>query len=191
MTTSLVLPFPHGLHREYYTAQFRVLGLDNPIFKFSNLPAWFEGHIDGTLAGTPKKAGSYPVRVFFTTSGCDQYRDIVVRVAHSVSSTEGYNRAAASWALRDSSLSTVRRGPSPIMLEIKSALDLKPRKELLLCLELRQPPQRPGRHQGRQSHRTLRANRLLLLLCLRQRCRGKHRRLLLHLQHPAHFLSWY
>ena len=85
---------PTAFIGEYYTAQFRILGLDNPIFKFSNLPAWFKGHSDGTLSGTPKKAGSYPVRVFFTTSGCDQYRDIVVRVAQSVSSTQGYNRAA-------------------------------------------------------------------------------------------------
>ena len=38
------------------------------------------------------------MRVYFTTPGCSEYRDIVVRVAHSVSSTEGYNRAAGIMA---------------------------------------------------------------------------------------------
>lgn len=89
---------PTAFIGEYYTTQFRILGLDNPVFKFSDLPEELKGYPDGTLAGTPLKAGSYPVRVFFTTPRCDSYRDIVVRVAHSVSSTEEFNRAAGVMA---------------------------------------------------------------------------------------------
>ena len=89
---------PTAFIGEYYTTQFRILGLDNPLFKFVDLPKWFKGYKDGTIAGTPKKAGSYPVRVYFTTPGCDNYRDIVVRVAPSVSSTEEFNRAAGVMA---------------------------------------------------------------------------------------------
>lgn len=89
---------PTAFIGEYYTTQFRILGLDNPVFKFSELPPWLKGYKDGTLAGTPTVAGSFPVRVFFSAPGCDSSRDIVVRVAHSVSSTEEFNRAAGVMA---------------------------------------------------------------------------------------------
>ena len=65
-----------------------------PVFKFSNLPAELKGYSDGTLSGTPLNAGSYPVRVSFTTANCNSYQDIVVRIASSISSTEQFNRSA-------------------------------------------------------------------------------------------------
>ena len=85
---------PTAFVGEYYTATFRVLGLDNPVFKFVDLPQCFTGYKDGTIEGTPDKAGSYPVRVQFSASGYAEFRDIVIRIAHSVSSTEGYDRGA-------------------------------------------------------------------------------------------------
>ena len=83
---------PTAFVGEYYTATFRVLGLDNPVFKYVDLPQCFKGYPDGTIEGTPDKAGSYPVRVHFSGVGCDEYRDIVFRIADSVSSTEGFDR---------------------------------------------------------------------------------------------------
>lgn len=79
---------PTAFVGQYWTTQFRVLGLDNPIFSFENLPKCFTGYEDGTIEGTADKAGSYAVKVNFRSgkhSGC---RDIVIRVARSVSSTQ-------------------------------------------------------------------------------------------------------
>ena len=89
---------PTAFVGEYYTTQFRVLGLDNPVFYFTKLPKFLKGHADGTIEGTPKKTGSFPVSVRFTAPGCDETRDIVIRIAHSVSSTEGFDRGAGVMA---------------------------------------------------------------------------------------------
>jgi hypothetical protein len=48
-----------------------VLGLDNPVFKFKGLPACFKGHPDGTIEGTPDKAGSYAATVYYSAPGCN------------------------------------------------------------------------------------------------------------------------
>lgn len=85
---------PTAFVGEYYTATFRVLGLDNPVFVFDNLPQCFKGYKDGTIEGTPDHPGSYPVRVHFTAPGCSEYRDIVIRIAESVSSTQGFDQGS-------------------------------------------------------------------------------------------------
>ncbi len=85
-------PLPPTAYKgEYYTVQFRVIGLDNPIFSFDNLPACLKSYDDGTIEGTPDKIGSFAVRVNFRSKGQSCSRNIVIRVAPSVSSTYEIN----------------------------------------------------------------------------------------------------
>lgn len=70
------------------------MGLDNPVFKFEDLPQCFKGYKDGTIEGTPDHAGSYPAKVYFSGPGCAESRDIVIRIANSVSSTQGYDQGS-------------------------------------------------------------------------------------------------
>lgn len=85
---------PTAFVGEYYTTTFRVLGLDNPVFKFEDLPQCFKGYKDGTIEGTPDHAGSYPAKVYFSGPGCAESRDIVIRIANSVSSTQGFDQGS-------------------------------------------------------------------------------------------------
>lgn len=76
---------PTAFVGEYYTLQFRVLGLDNPVFKFEHLPAAFTGHPDGTIEGTPDATGSFAVKVWFASKGVKECKEITIRVSSSVS----------------------------------------------------------------------------------------------------------
>jgi len=44
---------PTAFLGQFYTAQFRVVGLDNPKFSFPNLPSFLAPQPDGTVSGTP------------------------------------------------------------------------------------------------------------------------------------------
>jgi hypothetical protein len=85
---------PTAYKGEYYTTQFRVIGLDNPVFSFDNLPACLKSAVDGTIEGTPDTIGSFAVKVHFKSGKESCSRDIVIRVAPSVSSTEHINSEA-------------------------------------------------------------------------------------------------
>ncbi len=59
-------PLPPTAYKgEFYTVQFRVIGLDNPVFSFDNLPACLKSYDDGTIEGTPDRIGSFAVKVHF------------------------------------------------------------------------------------------------------------------------------
>jgi hypothetical protein len=93
-------PLPPTAYKgEYYTVQFRVIGIDNPIFSFENLPSCLRGSPDGTLEGTPDAIGSFAVKVCFKSEHESGSRNIVVRVAASVSSTERINTEAGVLAV--------------------------------------------------------------------------------------------
>lgn len=90
-------PLPPTAYKgEYYTVQFRVIGIDNPVFSFEKLPSCLTGSPDGTIEGTPDAIGSFAVKVNFKASHHDDCgsRNIVIRVAPSVSSTEHINTEA-------------------------------------------------------------------------------------------------
>lgn len=88
-------PLPPTAYKgEYYTVQFRVIGIDNPVFSFIGLPDCLSGSPDGTLQGTPDTIGSFAVQVCFKSARESGTRNIVVRVAASVSSTEHINTEA-------------------------------------------------------------------------------------------------
>lgn len=72
---------------EFYTTQFRVIGLDNPEFSFNNLPACFKGTSDGVVSGIPDIIGSYSVVVSYKAKGVSAKTNIVFRIAASISST--------------------------------------------------------------------------------------------------------
>ena len=76
---------PTAFVGEFYTVQFRVMGLDNPVFKFEDLPAWFKGHGDGTVEGVPKHAGNYQIKVWFASKGVKECKVLSIRVSPSVS----------------------------------------------------------------------------------------------------------
>lgn len=77
---------PSAFYGQYYTTTFRVLGLDNPVFKFTGLPSCFKSYPDGTIQGTPDKVGSFAVSVAYSSSEGNGQSDIVLRVVGSVSS---------------------------------------------------------------------------------------------------------
>jgi hypothetical protein len=94
-------PLPPTAYKgEYYTLQFRVIGIDNPLFSFDNLPACLSGSPDGTIEGTPDIIGSFAAQVNFkNANGVCGSRNIVIRVAPSVSSTEHINTEAGVTAI--------------------------------------------------------------------------------------------
>jgi len=93
-------PLPPTAYKgEYYTVQFRVIGVDNPLFSWENVPSCLKGSPDGTLEGTPDKIGSFAARINFKSKRDSGSRDIVVRVAPSVSSTENINTEAGVTAV--------------------------------------------------------------------------------------------
>jgi len=77
---------PTAFVGEFYTVQFRVLGLDNPVFKFEDLPLFFKGYSDGTLEGIPATIGSYSIKVWFASKGVQVCKVLTIRVSASVSS---------------------------------------------------------------------------------------------------------
>lgn len=60
---------PTAFLGNYYTAQFRVIGLDNPRFTFNVIPPWFNGFSNGTVEGTPLSVGSFPLQIFYESGG--------------------------------------------------------------------------------------------------------------------------
>jgi hypothetical protein len=68
--------------------QFRVIGVDNPQFSFSNLPPFLTAYADGTIEGTPNRLGSFVAKLKFQSPTASGSRDIVFRVASSISTTE-------------------------------------------------------------------------------------------------------
>ena len=61
---SPIIP-PTAFLGQYYTCQFRVLGMDFPRYEFHGLPPNMTGNRYGRVVGTPEKIGSYPVTVFY------------------------------------------------------------------------------------------------------------------------------
>ena len=75
---------PTAFQGQYYTVQFRVIGIDNPQFSFSNLPPFLTAYSDGTIEGTPDRLGSFVAKIKFESPGASGSRDIVFRVANSM-----------------------------------------------------------------------------------------------------------
>lgn len=85
-------PLPPTAYKgEFYTVQFRVIGLDNPVFSFQALPPCFKSYDDGTIEGIPDVIGSFSASVCFQTKKVKVTRNIVFRIAPSVSSTQKIN----------------------------------------------------------------------------------------------------
>lgn len=57
---------PTAFVGQYYTVRFRVIGVDNPLFKIEGLPKCFKASPDGVIEGNPDKVGSYPIKVTFS-----------------------------------------------------------------------------------------------------------------------------
>ena len=87
---------PTAFVGEYYTIQFRVFGLDNPVYKFEGLPAYLKGHEDGTIEGTPHEKGSFAIKVWFASKGVRQCKDVTIRVGASVSLVQKTNAEAVT-----------------------------------------------------------------------------------------------
>lgn len=78
---------PTAFQGQYYTVQFRVIGIDNPQFSFFNLPPFLTAYSDGTIEGTPDRQGSFVAKIKYQSSVASGSRDIVFRVANSNNST--------------------------------------------------------------------------------------------------------
>ncbi len=81
---------------QYYTVQFRVLGMTSPTFSFDSLPRCFFASADGTIKGTPNATGSFAVRVNFKSSEGFGSKDIVIRVAAPINDNTQLDNQASS-----------------------------------------------------------------------------------------------
>jgi hypothetical protein len=75
--------FPTAFLGDYYTVQFRVVGLDNPSFAFQTLPPWFTGYPNGTISGLPQQEGSYPVTLTYKSNSHQSSKELIIRVVDS------------------------------------------------------------------------------------------------------------
>ena len=62
-----------------------MFGLDNPVFKFEDLPECFKGHPDGTVEGTPDHPGNFQIKVWFASKGVKECKVLSIRVSPSIS----------------------------------------------------------------------------------------------------------
>ena len=76
---SPIIP-PTAFVGQYYTCQFRVLGMDFPIYKFHGLPPNMTGNHYGRVIGTPGKIGSYPVTVTYSSKEFTSSTELVFMV---------------------------------------------------------------------------------------------------------------
>lgn len=54
---------PTAHQNQFYSARFRVRGLDNPVFTFEGLPKTLSGSTDGLLSGIPAAEGSFSILI--------------------------------------------------------------------------------------------------------------------------------
>jgi len=85
---------PTAFQGQYYTMQFRVIGIDNPQFSFSNLPPFLTAYTDGTIEGTPDRLGSFVTKLKFQSPRASGSRDIVFRVTSSNSASSTKEKAS-------------------------------------------------------------------------------------------------
>ena len=52
---------PTAHQNQFYSARFRVRGLDDPVFTFEGLPKSLTGSKDGLLSGIPTAEGSFSI----------------------------------------------------------------------------------------------------------------------------------
>ena len=71
---------PTAYKHQFYTAQFRVVGLDNPEFQFKTLPKPLKGFFNGTISGMPQDTGSFPVVISYSSGNISQTKEVVFRV---------------------------------------------------------------------------------------------------------------
>lgn len=80
---------PTAFVGDFYTVQFRVGGLDAPLFDFYNLPSAFTGYPNGTIEGNPSIQGSFPVKVSFRSGNISSSQNLILRVVDSASVDAG------------------------------------------------------------------------------------------------------
>lgn len=80
---------PTAFVGQYYTCQFRVLGMDFPTFEFRGLPSCFTGSKAGMIEGVPDQIGSFPLTVVYWSGSVKFSRDIVIRIASALNSLTG------------------------------------------------------------------------------------------------------
>lgn len=52
---------PTAHQNQFYSARFRVRGMDDPVFTFEGLPKTLTGSADGLLSGIPTTEGSFSI----------------------------------------------------------------------------------------------------------------------------------
>jgi hypothetical protein len=52
---------PTAYQNQFYSARFRVRGLDDPIFSYEGLPKSLSGSSDGVISGIPNTPGSFSI----------------------------------------------------------------------------------------------------------------------------------
>ena len=74
---------PPAFTAQYYTLQFRVIGMDYPIFRIDGLPPTLYSTLDGRVEGIHNQIGAFPLTIFY-------YANSLTRTAQTVLAvTEG------------------------------------------------------------------------------------------------------
>ena len=58
---------PTAFQNQFYSIRFRIRGVDFPVYKFHNLPEGLTAKSDGTVSGVPLSAGSFSVKLAYTS----------------------------------------------------------------------------------------------------------------------------
>lgn len=75
---------PTAFVQNFYTCQFRVIGLDFPQYTFQGLPPTITGTSEGRVSGTPNQTGSYPVTVSYQSNGYKASSEFIFRVTQPI-----------------------------------------------------------------------------------------------------------
>jgi len=65
---------PTAYQNQFYSARFRVRGLDDPIFSYEGLPKSISGSSDGVLSGIPLVPGSFSIIIKYRAGAQSGYK---------------------------------------------------------------------------------------------------------------------
>lgn len=71
---------PTAFQNQFYSARFRVRGLDDPVFTFEGLPKTLTGSADGLLSGIPSVEGSFSIVIKYRSGEQSGQREVILKV---------------------------------------------------------------------------------------------------------------
>jgi hypothetical protein len=74
---------PTSFLGQFYTCQFRIIGLDYPSFQIDGLPSGFSSSPSGLVKGTPAQIGSFVITISYSSNNYKDSKQTILRVVQS------------------------------------------------------------------------------------------------------------